>query len=71
MLSSTIQSQLKDFVSYLSTHFDQLTQAEKLILFQAYTKHNLLKNQQTVKDDDWDYISLGIFLKESLQSSSV
>lgn len=69
MFSSSIETKCKDFVSYLFANFDSLTNNEKLIVFQAYTKHNLLQKQQTVQDDDWDYISLGIFLKESLQSA--
>jgi len=47
--------------------YPEQTPAEKYLLFQYFTKVKLLQSGATVQEDDWDYISLGVLIKQMLR----
>lgn len=65
------REQLLGFLTYLQQQLDAdvIKQEEMTLLQQYYMKHHLLETRMQPADDDWDYISLGIFLKHALHPS--
>ena len=66
------REQLLGFLTYLQqkVETDVIQQDEIKLLQQYYMKHHLLQSRVQPSDDDWDYISLGIFLKHALAPST-
>jgi hypothetical protein len=58
----TLQAFLRDLADDLPT----LSPEKKLLVVQLYSNYQLLENGRTVEEDDWNYISLGILMKQML-----
>ncbi len=43
---------------------NELTREEYVLLLQHYAKDQLLHNSQPVVEDDWDWISVGLLLRQ-------
>jgi len=49
---------------------ETLSPTEQLLLQQYFLKSKLVQSGKRVEDDDWDYISLGIFLRSVMRSQN-
>ena len=46
---------------------DQCSTEEFMCLLQHYAKHRMVTSSISVEEDDWDYISMGILLKQMVK----
>lgn len=49
---------------------NELSREEYLLLLQHYAKDQLLHSSQPVNEDDWDWISVGLLLRQMCTSES-
>ena len=47
----------------------RLSREQHVLLLQHYAKHQLLQNQQPVQEDDWDWISVGLLLRQMVTTT--
>lgn len=62
--NSSVHVDLRSYLETLVQRFDELSNEEINLISEMYMKHKLLQSNQRVETNDWDYISLGIYLKE-------
>lgn len=61
--------------SFLQTCIDNLnipsmSSQQRLLLLQYIAQNNLLSKNVPIKDDDWPWIALGLFLKTTYETDS-
>jgi hypothetical protein len=63
MNSTTDMRILSDFLQQTQDELSNLSPSELQLVLGFYTKMHLLRSNASIKTDDWDWISLGLFMK--------
>ncbi len=62
--------ELKNFLIDIQDNLTNLNKSELQLLVSYYTKVQMLRSGQPIKNDDWDWISLGLLMKSMYQSTN-
>lgn len=60
---------IKESLQYISNHLCQQTPEERLLTCSFLQKIELIKTGCPVEETDWDYISLGILIKQLVKNN--
>ena len=55
---------MKRFLNYCIETLDSHSPQQKVLLCSFIKKWSLLQKNQNIEDEDWDYISFGLLLKQ-------
>ena len=68
--TTTEAQQLRQFLMNIHDDLSNLTKCELQLVLSFYTKMHLLRSNQQIKSDDWDWISLGLFMKSMYEQQN-